>query len=165
MWYPGVKIQCRWCFGYHKKETKCEKKISFADYLVEFKTTNPELQSNMFTLKENKDDEDKENENTDIYSFLDDLEEEVEEDKQEIEIDNNNNNKNYNIVVECEETLTVDQVKEWTLQELEVYLLSFTPTEEETTWLKEAAKDKNCLTESDAMPFFKAIIMKRLNLK
>ena len=44
--YDSIKKQCKTCFGYHKKESKCEKK-SFKSYIDEFK----ELHNPCFPLK------------------------------------------------------------------------------------------------------------------
>ena len=57
--------------------------------------------------------------------------------------------------IECEEKITEVQVDEWTLQRLEVFLSTFTPTEEETIWLKKATENIHCVTETEIMPFLR----------
>ena len=155
IWYPGVKVQCRWCYGYHKKEVKCEKKLSFPDYISEFKTTNQNLPDNMYSLEAGEHSE-PENDDKDIYSFLDDLEEEEEgginDNHNIINKDNNNNN----------EDLTEDKVENWTVDDMEKFLLTFIPTEEESSWIKTATKNIQGETESEVLPYFKAIVKKRL---
>ena len=83
---------------------------------------------------------------TDNYAFLDDLEEEDIKGEMEFE----------------EDELTAQQVESWSLIELEEYLLTFSITEEETTWLQVSTKNIPCDTELSVMPYFKEIIKKRL---
>ena len=55
-------------------------------------------------------------------------------------------------------TLNCQQVEDWSIEELQDYLLSFTPTEDETLWLRNNNDYNVCDTEEDSMPFFKTII-------
>ena len=142
IWYSGVKIQCRTCYGYHKKEPKCENKISFDSYTSEFKKDNPDLPDYMFSLEgdefngENSEEEgvkdisndlnnnhnDFDNNNNDEFSFLDTSQEKGEEEEEK--------------ETKCDKALKEAEVEDWTLEELGTYLLTFTPTEEETVWFK-----------------------------
>ena len=48
IWYQGVKIQCRTCYGHHKRDVNCENKISFVSYTSVFR----ECRDHMFSLEE-----------------------------------------------------------------------------------------------------------------
>ena len=162
---------------------------SFESYTKEFKANNLTLPDHMFKHGDKEDEEDDSTENTkntdnnnndqgnynnklkldhhdnedeDKYAFLDISQGEKTKSKIETDTDIQCKQTLTEAEIECYETLTEDQVEEWTLQELEVYLLTFTPTEEETSWLNKATKDIHCDTETEAMPFFKEIIKKRL---
>ena len=52
IWYHGVKYQCPACYGYHKNEQRCDKKLSFESYTTELKKNNPDLPNQMFSLEE-----------------------------------------------------------------------------------------------------------------
>ena len=162
---------------------------SFESYTKEFKANNLTLPDHMFKHGDKEDEEEDSTENTkntdnnnndqgnynnklkldhhdnedeDKYAFLDISQGEKTKSKTETDTDIQCKQTLTEAEIECYETLTEDQVEEWTLQELEVYLLTFTPTEEETSWLNKATKDIHCDTETEAMPFFKEIIKKRL---
>ena len=79
----------------------------------------------------------------DKYAFLDEMEMETEE-------------------AYTDKVYTEDQVENWTLKELQEYLLTLSLTEMELNWLNETTKDMPCDTETDVMPYFKDIIKKRL---
>ena len=67
-----------------------------------------------------------------------------------------------NCMNEWEEKLTENQVENWTVSDLEVFLTTFIPTDEESTWLRNATKNIHCAAESEIMPFLKEIVKKRL---
>ena len=48
-------------------------------------------------------------------------------------------------------TLNCQQVEDWSIEELQDYLLYFTPTEDETLWLRNNNDYNVCDTEEDAM--------------
>ena len=205
MWYPGVKIQCRGCYGYHKKEFRCNQKISFGDYLQEFKINNPELPMSFLRLGDEESDNEPEHSNnlnntnkSDInYNTTNTEKTEEQESKtseqgeQEDHVDHGwdedrfafldsplrekikletNTKSQPDAATETEEvkiqlskrTLNCQQVEDWSIEELQDYLLYFTPTEDETLWLRNNNDYNVCDTEEDAMPFFKTIINKRL---
>ena len=162
IWYSGVKKQCNICLSCHKqeKETRCQKK-SFEEYTKEFKEAEPE------PCIENK------NENTDIFSFLESLEEKEEDVKQEMEMENSSNNNNKDKQEnDCSQEsegeinnngiLTEDMVDNWSVMKMEKFLQTFTPTEEEASWIKTATKNIPCEAESEVLPYFKTIVKKRL---
>ena len=97
----------------------------------------------------NNNHNDFDNNNNDEFSFLDTSQEKGEEEEEK--------------ETKCDKALKEAEVEDWTLEELGTYLLTFTPTEEETVWFKMATKNIPCETDSDVMPFFKAMIMKRLH--
>ena len=93
-----------------------------------------------------------------IYLYLN-----LKDDDLNININNSNNNKIIdNDNINNNEILTEDKVENWSVDEMEKFLLTFIPTEEETSWLKTATKNIPGETDSEVLPYFKAIVKKRL---
>ena len=86
VWYQGVKIQCNNCYGYHKKETKvnCQEK-SFNKFKEDFMGNNPNIPLEMCSSKKRKLEFKPECGDTDLYSFLDELEDEENDVEQKTE--------------------------------------------------------------------------------
>ena len=111
---------------------------SFDEYTKEFKENNTNILAQMFERKNLNMDE--RVENGDEYSFLDssrendyeqNKKENVEQKMETAIIDYTNED-----IFSEEATLTEEQIENWTVFELENYLLTFIPTEVESLWLK-----------------------------